>query len=167
MSTPPLPEGLADTPATRVANRLHSAAIHLLRRARVADRETGLTPERLSLLSVLTFAGPRTMGELAAIEQVSAPAISRSVKALEADGLVRRQRPGRDRRQVRVQATAAGRRLMDAGRRRRLEYIERELRDLGRRELEQLGRAATILESLRRRVAASRPADTTPSGATP
>ena len=87
MSTPPLPSGLAPSSVLEVANRLHSAAIHLLRRARIADRDSGLSPERLSLLSVLVYAGPRTLSQLAEIEQVSRPAISRSVKALTKDGL--------------------------------------------------------------------------------
>lgn len=151
MSIPPLPAGLPDTAVTRVANRLHSAAIHLLRRARAADRESGLTPERLSLLSVIAFGGPRTLSELAVIEQVSLPAISRSAKGLEEAGLVRRETPSGDRRQVRLHATRAGRRLMEAGRRRRLQHIAVDLQGLDRRQLEQLERAAAILESLRAR----------------
>jgi len=46
------------------ADRLHSAAIHLLRRLRVRDRESGVGPAQLSALSVLVFGGPRSLGEL-------------------------------------------------------------------------------------------------------
>ncbi|MGH9778857.1 MAG: MarR family winged helix-turn-helix transcriptional regulator, partial [Candidatus Acidiferrales bacterium] len=53
-----------------VADRLHSAAIHLLRRLRKRDLETGVGPAQLSALSVVVFAGPRTLGELARAEQV-------------------------------------------------------------------------------------------------
>lgn len=151
MSIPPLPAGLPDTAVTRVANRLHSAAIHLLRSARVADRDSGLTPERLSLLSVIAFGGPRTLSELAIIEQVSLPAISRSAKGLEEAGLARRETPPGDRRQVRLHATRAGRRLLEAGRRRRLQHIAADLQGLDRGDLQQLERAAVILESLRAR----------------
>ncbi len=56
-----------------VADRLHSAAIHLLRRLRRTDEATGLSPARLSALSVVVYAGPRTLGELAGIEQVRPP----------------------------------------------------------------------------------------------
>ena len=45
--------------------RLNSFAIHLLRAMRRVDAESGLTPARLSALSVLHFGGPRTLGRLA------------------------------------------------------------------------------------------------------
>ena len=98
MATPPLPRGLEDNHAHRIANKLHSAAIHLLRRARVVDRQAGLTAERLSLLSVLSFAGPRTVSQLAEAELVSRPAISRILNSLEDAGLVRRVKTPTDRR---------------------------------------------------------------------
>ena len=116
MSTPRLPNELANTRVTRVANRLHSIAIHLLRRARREDRATGLTPERLSLLSVLVYAGPRMASQLAEIEMVSRPAITRTLNALEALELVRRERSTEDRRRLLVHATDRGRELMEAGR---------------------------------------------------
>ncbi len=148
MSTPPLPAGLEANAINKVANRLHSVAIHLLRRARAADRETGLSPARLSILSVLVFAGPQTLSQLAAAEQVSRPAISRSARALVDDGLARRERNSLDRRSVRIHATVAGRKLMDAGRRRRLEHIAAELEQLAGPELDLLNLAADILHSL-------------------
>ena len=146
MSTPPLPTGLEPTATLEVANRLHSMAIHLLRHARVADRETGLSPERLSLLSLLVYAGPHTLSQLALAEQVSRPAISRSVKALVEDGMVVRRRGTADRRSVTITATAKGRRLMEAGRRRRLERIAAALGDLNREELRTLERSVAVLE---------------------
>ena len=51
--------------AERTADRLHSAAIHLLRRLRREDAATGLSAPRLSALSVVVFGGPLTLGELA------------------------------------------------------------------------------------------------------
>ncbi|MEZ5330986.1 MAG: MarR family transcriptional regulator [Thermoanaerobaculia bacterium] len=123
MSTPPLPTGVEDDLPHRVANRLHSLSIHLLRHARVADTATGLSPQRLSLLSILVYAGDRTVGELAALEQVSPPAISRIASALERQGLVERQRDPSDRRVVRLSATAAGTRLLEGARARRLERL--------------------------------------------
>ena len=59
-----------------VADRLHSAAIHLLRRLRVEDEALGISAPRLSVLSVLVFAGPMRIGELARAEQVEPPTIS-------------------------------------------------------------------------------------------
>ena len=148
MSTPPLPSRFPDTRVNRVANRIHSAAIHFLRRTRVADRETGLTSERLSLLSVLAFAGPQTVSALADAEMVSRPAISRTLNALEESGLATRRRSDEDRRVVRVYATAKGRRLIEMGRRLRLERIAEELSRLSAGELAVLESASEVLESL-------------------
>ena len=148
MATPPLPGGLRDDRVHRIANQLHSASIHLLRRARVVDRQAGLTAERLSLLSVLSFAGPRTIGQLADAELVSRPAISRIVSSLEDAGLARRRKTSADRRLVMVHATAKGRRLMDTARRRRLETIAAELAGLDGTALSTLEEAGTVLESL-------------------
>lgn len=151
MSIPPLPEGLADSNVNRAANALHSLSIHLLRRARLADRETGLSPERLSLLSVLVFAGPRSVGELAEIEGVSAPAISRIVSSLEATGFASRERSKTDAREVRVSATARGRRLVEKGRKRRLEIVASMLGGLDRHDIAALSDIAGILARLDKR----------------
>src|SRR5215467_14630401 len=87
-----------------VPDRLHSAAIHILRRVRRADESLGLGPSRLSALSVVVFGGPLSLGDLARAEQVSAPTMSRLVAALERAGLVRRRADGKDGRVVRVAA---------------------------------------------------------------
>jgi DNA-binding MarR family transcriptional regulator len=150
MSIPPLPEGLANTDLTRTANALHSISIHLLRRARAADKESGLSPERLSLLSVLTYAGPLGVTRLSELESVSLPAISRIVSALEARGLVKRTRSREDARTVIINATAKGRRIMEKGRRRRLEIIADALSHLSRKDQQQLSRIGDILENLGR-----------------
>jgi len=148
LSIPPLPAGLEDSATARAANALHSLAIHILRRARRADKETGLGPERLSLLSVLAFAGPRSVSGLAEIEGVSLPAISRIVSALEKLGLTLRERGRGDRRSVIVRATAKGRRLVERGRRRRVELIARGLCALSPQDLAVIEKAAAILERL-------------------
>ena len=129
-----------------VADLLHSASIHLLRRAREQDAETGLTPARLSALSVLVFRGPLTLGNLAAAEGVRPATMTNLVNALEADGLARRKPHGVDRRAVLVEATAAGRRVLERGRSRRIDAIAERLQDLGRDELELLWRAGQLLE---------------------
>jgi DNA-binding MarR family transcriptional regulator len=105
----------------------------------------GLTPERASLLSVLVFGGPRTASQLASAEQVTPPAITRIVSALEVDGLVRRESVPGDRRLVRVRATARGTRVMRAGRRRRVALLSSLVADVSRTELATLDRAAAIL----------------------
>lgn len=133
---------------TTIADRLHSAAIHLLRRLRARDDATGISAPRLSALSVVVFAGPITISDLAAAEQVSLPTISRLIKELERDGLVRRARDRSDRRVWRVEATAEGRRLLDQGRRARVATLAADLEALPTRQLRQLARTADILERL-------------------
>ena len=144
----PRPTRTARTDDLEIADRLHSAAIHLLRRLRSEDDASGLSAPRLSALSVIVFAGPITLGDLAAAEQVRAPTISRLVKELEQEGLVRRKPDRRDGRVQRVEATAKGRRLLDAGRRRRVARLAEDLRALPSEERRLVARAATVLERL-------------------
>ena len=134
---------------TRVANQLHSATIHLLRRARRVDPSTGLGPSQLSLLSVLVFAGARTAGELADAEQVSRPAITKLVQGLVRLKLVTREADPTDGRRVVLKTTAKGRRLIEAGRRRRVERIATDLAGLDADELAVVDAAARILATRR------------------
>src|SRR6476620_7760438 len=106
------------SPKRHAADRMHSAAIHLLRRVRVADDQSmGMTPARRSALSVLVFAGPQSLSGLASAEQVTLP-------TMEKDGLVRRERGRGDGRVVRLHATAKARRMAEHGRERRLAVLE-------------------------------------------
>jgi DNA-binding MarR family transcriptional regulator len=134
--------------AYAIADGLHSSAIQLLRRVRRVDEASGLSAARLSALSVLVFGGPTTIGELARIEQVSAPTMTRLVQALERERLVVRKPHEDDARAVRVRATAKGRRILEAGRRRRVEELARLLEGLPVLELENLGFAAASIERL-------------------
>ena len=93
---------------TAIADALHSAAIHLLRGVRKEDERTGVGPARLSALSVLVFAGPMRLTELARIEQVKPPTMTKVIAGLEAAGLVRRRADTEDARAVRLEATAGG-----------------------------------------------------------
>jgi len=129
-----------------VADALHSAAIHLLRGVRKEDEQTGVGPARLSALSVLVFAGPMRLTELARIEQVKPPTMTKVIAALEAAGLVRRQVDVEDARAVRLEATARGTRLLQEGRRRRVERLAAALQPLAFDELDVLARAAAIVE---------------------
>ena len=134
--------------ATELADRLHSAAIHLLRRLRREAARTGLSGPRLSALSVVVFAGPLTLGELAAAEQVKPPTMTRLVRALEARGLVTREGDENDGRVVRLRATAKGRSLMAQGRARRVRALAEGLRTLEGAERAALGEAVDVLERI-------------------
>jgi len=129
-----------------IADRLHSAAIHLLRRLRVEDKAMGLTPPRASALSVLVFRGPVTMSQLAEAEQVRRPTITRLVDGLERRGLVRRVTDPADGRVQLVEATAAGKRLLQKGRARRVERLMQGVAQLSEEAQEVLARAADLME---------------------
>lgn len=133
-----------------IADRLHSTAIHLLRRVRKQDAATGEGPARLSALSVLVFGGPMTLGQLAAAEQVKPPTMSRIVTGLERSRLAERMMDAKDARRVRICATSSGERLLHEGRRRRIEYLARHLDGLTRQELVTLEEAAQLLERVLR-----------------
>src|SRR5712671_3982238 len=108
---------------TAVADALHSAAIHLLRGVRKEDERTGVGPARLSALSVLVFAGPMRLTKLARIEQVKPPTMTKVGAGVEAGGLVRRRSDPEDARAVRLEPTRRGTRLLEGGRRRRVERL--------------------------------------------
>jgi DNA-binding MarR family transcriptional regulator len=134
-----------------VADRLHSAAIRLLRRLRREDEAMGLTAARASALSVLVFGGrPMTLGALAQAEQVSAPTVTRLIVGMERDGLVRRKADAQDGRVVWLHPTAKGARLLQAGRRRRVAALEADLAALEPAERETLDAATAILERVLR-----------------
>lgn len=124
---------------------LHSAALRLLRRLRSEDEALDISPARLSVLSILVFAGPRTPAELARLEHVTRPTMTGLLVGLERDGLVqRRPNPG-DRRSVRVEATRAGVSLLVRGRDQRIETLARLLASLDDSERQTLDEAARII----------------------
>ena len=133
-------------PARAIADRLHSAAIHVLRRLRVEDKAIGLSGPRASALSVIVFRGPIAMGALAEAEQVRPPTITRLVASLERVGLVRRVSDRTDGRVQLVEATAAGKRLLSKGRARRVERLARGVARLSADDQRVLARASDLME---------------------
>ena len=112
------------------------------------DEATGLSPARLSALSVVVFVGPITLGDLAAAEQVTAPTMTRLVAGLEADGLVRRDRHPTDGRSVLIRATPRGARTLQRGRERRVAALAGQLSILSRQELDEVERAVDLVERI-------------------
>lgn len=131
-----------------VADRLHSAAIHLLRSLRRQDEATGLSASRLSALSVVVFAGPVTISQLARAEQVSTPTMTRMLAGMERDGFLKRERDANDRRVIWIRATPKGARILHEGRRRRVAALASDLAALDRSQLDVLDRAADLVERL-------------------
>lgn len=131
---------------TQVADLLNSAAIHVLRRAREADAASGLSPARLSTLSVVVFRGPLTLGALAEAEGVRSATMSGIAKGLEEEGLIRRKPHGSDRRAILLETTAAGRRRLKRARRARIDAISAALGGASQGDLEILWKAGHLLE---------------------
>jgi len=134
----------------KLANKLHSASIRLLRGLRRTDAESGVGPARLSALSVLVYAGPRTLGQLADIEQVAAPTMSRVVRGLEEQGLTARRANPEDGRSITLHATRKGRTLLERARQARLATLSDQLARLSASERRTLGDAAIIIADLAR-----------------
>jgi DNA-binding MarR family transcriptional regulator len=133
-----------------VADQLHSAALHLLRRLRTEDDALGISPPRLSALSVVVLAGPIGIGALAATEGVAAPTMTRLVDGLERDGLVSRRPDPADARGVLVATTPTGRRVLSRGRQHRVQALATGLAALSHDELEQIRRGAELIERVSR-----------------
>lgn len=140
-----VPAALSET-----ADRLHSAAIHLLRQLRRVDDQTGLSGPRLSALSVIVFAGPLTLRDLAAAEQVKPPTMTRLVDALEERGLVQRENDPSDARATLIRATPAGSVLLRKGRARRVQMLAERLATLRPEEIATLERALDALQRVLR-----------------
>ena len=150
MSIPDLPLGVPATELNQLANTVHSVSLRLLRQVRVVDGTSGLSGPRISLLSVLVFAGPLPIGKLARIEQISGPAITKLVDGLARDGLARRVRSKTDRRVVLVEATPAGRKRLEEGRARRVNAVAADLAQLDPKDQAKVRVAFRVLSGLLR-----------------
>jgi DNA-binding MarR family transcriptional regulator len=117
-----------------VAARLHSASIRLLRTLRREDDGSGAL----------------SLAELAEAEQVRPPTMSRIVDALVDRGLITRVTDPRDRRSVRILATAEGQQLLSQGRERRVHALIGRLGRLAESERRALARGVEILERVAR-----------------
>jgi len=136
-----------------LADRLHSLAIHLLRRLRIQDLASGVGPAKLSALSVLVFsAKPLSLAELAAAEQVKNPTMSRLVTEMECDGLVRTRPSQHDARSIQISPTARGKELLLAGKKRRVDSLAHAMNDLGSADLERLEQCAEVLQQVIRKI---------------
>jgi DNA-binding MarR family transcriptional regulator len=136
------------------ASALNSGAIHLLRSLAAVDRLAGLTPARLSALSVLVFGGPQSLGALAAAEGVAGPTMTRIVDGLAAGGLAERRPDPADGRAVVIAATAAGDSLMRRAAGRRIETIASAIEVLSVADRRRLVAASGVLERLAREIRA-------------
>ena len=140
------------TTSQNIADQLHSAAIHLLRKLRKEDEGSGLNAPRLSALSVIVFGGPITLGDLATAEQVRPPTMTRIVNALEEQGLVTKKQNKDDGRSTLLSATPAGKKLLMEGRARRVRALAKQIAALSREQRSALQEAAEILKAVIRAI---------------
>ncbi|HEX2053702.1 MAG TPA: MarR family transcriptional regulator [Actinomycetota bacterium] len=135
-----------DEDLLELADGLHSASVRLLRRVRSEDQKSGLSPARLSVLSVLAFSGPLTVGRLAAAEGVRSPTMTGIVNGLVEQGLVERRSFGADQRAVEVAITRQGQQLFNAARKRRVEAVAALLEPLSPDDRDQIARTVAVLK---------------------
>ena len=129
----------------RVAEAVHGASIRVLRIVRAEDVKAGIGPAQLSALSILVLLGPKTMGGLAEAEQVKPPTMSRIVDGLVRQRLAERATETVDRRSLRIAATPRGKKLLLAGRNRRVRALAKRLENLSESDLIVLQKAAQLL----------------------
>ena len=132
----------------QTADLLHSAAIKLLRRLRTSDSDAGLTSGQASVISVLVYAGAKTISELAAIEQVALPTMSRLIREMEKARLIQRTPHESDARSSVIAATQKSRALLDRARALRLGRLEKAVSSRNAAERKLLHQAAETILAL-------------------
>ncbi|GAA4943491.1 MarR family transcriptional regulator [Actinoplanes utahensis] len=138
------------TTADTLAKTLRDAIIRFSRRARQARPVGDLTFSQLSALTSLQLAGTLTPRELADVERVQPPTMTKIVGKLEERGLVARRRHPTDGRQVILEATDEGRAVYALHERARNEWLAGALDRLTPEEQETLATAAEILHRIAR-----------------
>jgi DNA-binding MarR family transcriptional regulator len=130
-----------------VATRLRIAVNRLQRRLRQQSLE-GLSPAQASALGTVNRLGQPTLGELASIEQVQPPSMTRIVTSLADSGMVTREADASDRRSVRVRLTPAGTRALERIRTAKNAFLLRGLGDLSVDEQRRAEELVGLLEHL-------------------
>ncbi|WDZ86459.1 MarR family winged helix-turn-helix transcriptional regulator [Micromonospora cathayae] len=137
-------------PPTQLAQQLRDALTRLNRRVRQTRPVGDLTGTQLSALISLRLAGALTPRELADVERVQPPTMTKIVAKLEERGLVGRTPHPTDGRQVILAPTDGGRAVLDQFERARDEWLATRLAGLTEEERDTLRRAAEILQQLAR-----------------
>lgn len=136
---------------TDSAAQLRMAIVRTARRLRqeAAAEASGLTPTSTATLASIERFGPLTPSELADIERVKRPTMTRTLGCLEREGLIERTPDPADGRSSLIAVNAAGRERLRRLRGRKNAYLARRMRDLSADEVETLERAAEILDRMR------------------
>jgi DNA-binding MarR family transcriptional regulator len=138
---------LVATDPVTLANRLRPVLLKLNRHLRREIHSLGVTGGQVALLNAIRVHPGIGVGELAALERMSVPGMSKYVTRLEAGGLVARE-TGADRRRVGLRLTAEGERVLRSVRSRRTAWLAARLEGLSQSELEAIDAAIGPLEEL-------------------
>ena len=123
-------------------------SIGMVRVPDLAWRVPGITASQLAGLATIERHGTMTIGDLAAVEQVQPPTMTKIVAALELQGFVERFPDPDDGRAALISATPAGRALVESSREQRLSGLSRRLEALDPEQLAALEAALPALEAL-------------------
>ncbi|GAA3571125.1 MarR family transcriptional regulator [Nonomuraea rosea] len=133
-----------------LASALRVSMARLTRRLRRQAAAHSLTPTQFATLAAVERHSGITPGELAELEKVQPPSMTRVIAKLEERGLVARTPHPTDRRQVAVNVTEAAQKLLKEERRRKEAWLSQQLKGLSPDERSILRQAAPILEKLSR-----------------
>jgi DNA-binding MarR family transcriptional regulator len=133
---------------SEIAALLHEQFARLTRQLRTLELPQGMTPERLSALSVIEKRGPISVTALADTEMVRPATMSRMVSALVEDGLVKRSDDKTDGRGVLVSATPKGRRTYQRAQEQRLQHFAEVLGSLNDDQVAAMRNLTSALERL-------------------
>lgn len=134
---------------TDTGSALRLAVLRLSRRLRQESTGSGeITPSQMSALVVLSQHGELTLGELASIERIAPPSMTRIAARLEANGLLERRSDSADRRVARVAISPAGQDLLSQNRERGDAFVTSRLAALSAEEQDVLARAVPLLQRL-------------------
>jgi DNA-binding MarR family transcriptional regulator len=141
---------IKDTTLTDAAAQLRMGIVRTARRLRqeAAAEASGLTPTSTAALATIERHGPLTPSELAELERVKRPTVTRTLSCLEREGLIERTPDPADGRSMLISVNPAGRERLRRLRSRKNAYLARRMRDMPATDVEALERAAEILERM-------------------
>jgi DNA-binding MarR family transcriptional regulator len=118
--------------------------------ARRLRQETGvdLGPSQVASLATIDRHGPLSPSELAEIERIKRPTVTRIVRHLEEGGLVERVKDPLDGRASILTITTEGRALLKRLRERKTAYVAKRLSSMDAEDRRTLERAAELLEGM-------------------
>jgi DNA-binding MarR family transcriptional regulator len=138
---------MAVSAAPSLGSQLRLSVMRLARRLR-QQTAGGITQSQLSALATVAKHGPVSLGELAGIERIAPPTMTRIAARLEEQGLVERRPDAADRRVARVVVSPAGDALLADIRTRRDAFLTERLQELTSDERAVLAKAIPLLERL-------------------